>query len=262
MGALLRRIDESWYRAERALCVALLAIMAVAVFLDAVHRQAANEGRLEQICRRFFSEANAPLISTVLAFAIALWVLYGGLRTANLPKKISRPVAAAAAVLGVALGYGLIRGMIAAFPNGLIWAQSLGLSGMLWVGFLGASMATKEGSHLTLEIMEFVWKGRAKAHVGRVGALAATVFCAIIGWLCLLEVRIEYAEWAESAGAVGVMAGFEVPRFAVFAILPFSFTVMALRFLGRVLGKTEEEKPPAIIPLSPAGGEGRGEGPK
>ena len=249
MTKLLRRIDEGWYRAERALCVALLAVMAVAVFLDAVHRQAANEGRLEVLCRKLFGPQAAGPVSTALAFVIALGVLYGALRTAKTKVQIPAARAAVIAVLGVAAGYGLLRGMVTLFPNGLIWAQSLGLSGMLWVGFIGASMATKEGNHLTLEIMEFVWKGKAKAHVGRAGALAAAIFCAVIGWLCLAQVRLEHAEWAEADGAVGTMSGFPVPRFVIFSILPFAFAVMTLRFMGRVLGETEKEKDPGITPL-------------
>ena len=249
MTKLLRRIDDAWYRVERGLCVALLAVMAVAVFLDAVHRQAANEGRLEVLCRKVFGPENAGTTSTALAFLIAWWVLFGALRTAKTATLIPRGRAAVIAVLGTAVGYGLIRGMVVLFPNGLIWAQSLGLSGMLWVGFIGASMATKEGSHLTLEIMEFIWKGKAKAHVGRLGALCAAVFCVLIGWLCLEQVKIEYSEWAESDGAVGTMSGFAVPRFAIFSILPFSFAVMTLRFMGRVLGEPEKDKEPAIAPL-------------
>lgn len=249
MTKLLRRIDDAWYRIERVLCVALLAVMAVAVFLDAVHRQAANEGRLEVLCRKLFGEANAGAISTVLAFVLAWWVIYGALRTAKTKVQVPVGRAVVIAVIGVAVGYGLIRGMVTLFPNGLIWAQSLGLSGMLWVGFIGASMATKEGNHLTLEIMEFVWKGKAKAHVGRVGALVAALFCLVIGWLCLVEVRIEYGEWAESDGAVGTMSGFPVPRFAIFSILPFAFAVMTARFLGRAFGETEKEKDPGITPV-------------
>jgi TRAP-type C4-dicarboxylate transport system permease small subunit len=249
MTKLLRRIDDAWYRAERALCVGLLVVMAVAVFLDAVHRQAANEGRLEVLCRKLFGAGAAGPVSTVLAFVIAWWIIYGALRTAKTAKQISAARAAVIGVLGTAAGYGFIRGMVAVFPNGLIWAQSLGLSGMLWVGFIGASMATKEGNHLTLEIMEFVWKGKAKAHVGRAGALAAAVFCVVIGWLCLAQVRIEYGEWAEADGAVGTMSGFPVPRWAIFSILPVAFAVMTLRFLGRVLGETEKEKDTGIVPV-------------
>jgi TRAP-type C4-dicarboxylate transport system permease small subunit len=82
-----------------------------------------------------------------------------------------------------------------------------------------------------------------------VGSLCAAAFCAVIGWLCWLQVRIEHGEWAEADGAVGTMSGFPVPRFVIFSILPFAFAVMTLRFLGRVLGETEKEKEPAIKPL-------------
>jgi TRAP-type C4-dicarboxylate transport system permease small subunit len=252
MGKLLKRIDDAWYRVERALCIALLAVMALVVFFDAVHRQAATEGRLEVLCRRLFGEANAALSSTLIAFALAWLVLYGALRTAKRATPLSAPLAAGVAVVGVGAGWGLVRALVAAFPNGLIWAQSMGLSGMLWVGFLGASMATKEGNHLTLEITEIIWKGKMKAHVGRLGALAAAAFCAVIGWLCLRQVLIEHAEWAETEGTAAVMIGFEVPRFAVFSILPFTFAVMTLRFVARALGPTEPEKAPDLKPIAEA----------
>ncbi len=242
MTHLLRRIDDAWYRVERALCVGLLFVMAIAVFLDAVYRQAADEGRLEQLCKRVFGESGG-LISTVVAFALALWVVYGAVRTAKRATPVAQGRAALIAVLGVAAGYGLVRGMVALFPNGLIWAQSLGLAGMLWVGFLGASMATKENSHLTLEVMDFIWRGKAKANIGRVGALCAATFCAVLGWLCFHQVKLAYSEWAESDGMAQLMSvGFEAPLFIVYAVLPFTFTVMTLRFLGRVFGAPEKER--------------------
>ncbi|MBL8950077.1 MAG: TRAP transporter small permease [Myxococcaceae bacterium] len=242
MTKLLRRIDDAWYRAERALCVALLFVMAISVFLDAVYRQAADEGRLEAICKRVFGESGVA-ISTVIAFALALWVVYGAVRTSKRATPVPVGKAAVIAVVGVAVGYGVVRGMVLMFPNGLIWAQSLGLAGMLWVGFLGASMATKENSHLTLEVMDFIWRGKAKANIGRVGALCATVFCLVIGWLCWQQVKLSYDEWVESEGMAQLMSvGFEAPLFIVYAVLPFSFTVMALRFFGRVVGAPEKER--------------------
>lgn len=250
MRTLLRRLDDGLYRVEKAVCVGLLAAMAVVVFFDAIHRQLATEGRLPQLLSTFLPGASARLASAALVAAVGWVVIYGALRTAKVEKKPRQALAAGLALLGVALCWGFSKLLLLIFPNGLIWAQSFGLSGMLWVGFLGASMATKEGSHLTLEIMEFVWRGRLKAHVGRAGALLAAAFCLVLGWLSLEQVKIEYGEWAGSEGAVGTLSGFEAPRFLVFAILPWSLAVMALRFLGRAVGPTQQEAPPSITPLA------------
>lgn len=257
VGALLRRLDDAWYRLEQAVCVVLLTAMAIAVFFDAVHRQLSGTGRLEAWCQKLVGDEAAGPVSTALAALLGWLVIYGALRTAKVSEPPRRPTAALIAVAGVAATTGLLKGLLLTFPNGLVWAQPLGMAGMLWVGFLGASMATKEGNHLTLEIMEFVWRGKAKAHVGRIGALAAVAFCLVLGWLCLSQVLLERGEYVDSDGAVGVMAGFGVPRYVVFAVLPVSFVVMALRFLGRALGPTQLEQAPAISPITaPAEGEG------
>lgn len=252
MRRLLKTIDEGLYRAERWVCLALLAVMSLAVFLDAVHRQASGEGRLEQLFSRALSGEGAKVASTAALAAIAWLLVYAALRTARMEKRPSARTSAAIAAIAVAVLWGLVKLLVAAFPNGLIWAQPLGLSGMLWVGFIGASMATKEGNHLSLEIMEFVWRGRARDRIGRAGAVAAASFCLLLGWLSLRQVLIEHEEWASTEGAVGMLSGFEVPRFAVFAILPWAFLVMALRFLGRALGPEEKaEGAPPIAPVVP-----------
>jgi TRAP-type C4-dicarboxylate transport system permease small subunit len=248
---MLKKLDDLWYRVERVLCVGLLVVMAISVFLDAVHRQAAGKGRLEQICEGLFGEANAGVISTILAAALTWWVIYGALRTVNSKEVIARGKAAAIAAVGVVVLWAAVRGLVLAFPNGLIWAQSVGLSGMLWVGFLGASMATKEGNHLTLEITEVVWKGELKKHVSRIGAFCASAFCAVLAYLCWLQVQLEYHEWKDTEGATGTMMGLEAPRWAVFLILPLAFGVMSARLFTRVI-VPEEEKGPQIAAIGSA----------
>ena len=76
---------------------------------------------------------------------------------------------------------------------------------------IGASIATYEGSHLTLEITEFLWRGRAKAWVGRLGSLVAALFCFLLSWLCLAYVRYQHGEWAASGGISAVFDGFPAP---------------------------------------------------
>jgi len=255
MGNLLKRVDEAWYRLEQALCVGLLVVMALSVFFDAIHRQASGKGRLEQICERLLGAAAAPRVSTLLAVLLTWWVIYGALRTVNSARQLSRARAAGVGVGGTLFAWGFVKALVAIFPNGLVWAQSVGLSGMLWVGFLGASMATKEGNHLTLEITDVIWKGKLKAHVGRLGALCAAAFCAVLGWLCWLQVQLEYREWADTDGATGTMMGLEAPRWAVFMVLPLAFGVMTLRLFARAVGPTEEEQGPQIAPLAVPGGD-------
>lgn len=245
----LKKLDAAVYRVERATCIALIAAMVVAVFLDVAQRTASTKGPLDRLFARFLPEGAAAVAATIVAAALALIFAYGALRGAKFATPLPAKRAAILAVAGVAGAWLAIRLLLFLAPNGLIWSQTFALSAMLWVGFLGASMCTKEGSHLTLEIVEFVWKGKAKAQVARVGALFAALFIGFLGWLCFRLVVYHHRNWADSGGEVGVFEGFPAPQFVVYAILPITMTVMALRFLGRALGPLEEEKPPQITPI-------------
>lgn len=251
MRKLLARLDDALFRAEKVVVVALLALMSVAVFLDVVHRLASTEGPLERLTAKLLPASAATIVSTIIAAAIGWLLVYGALRTAKAAKNPEPRKAAPLALAIVAAAYGAVKLLQFLAPNGLVWSQVFGLCGMLWVGFLGASIATKEKAHLTLEIVEFIWKGKAKAHVVRVGSFFAALFCGLMSWLCFLNVRFQYESWSESDGMAGVFDAFPAPKFAVFAILPWTFAVMAARLLGRVFGPTEQEKPPDLKPVLP-----------
>lgn len=249
MAVLLRQLDDLVYACERVLIVVLLALMSFVVFLDVVHRLSATEGPLDKLCARLLPASMAGPSSAILASAVTFLLVYGALRTARVANPPAKGAAAALAAGAVVLGYAAVKLLLAVFPSGLVWSQVSALSGMLWVGFLGASAAAKEGSHLTLEIMEFVWKGKAKAHVGRIGSLAAASFAMVLAYLCARYVHYHYREWVEADGLAGVFDGFAVPKFAVYAILPVTLTVIGLRFLALALGPTEQEKEPSLKPL-------------
>jgi TRAP-type C4-dicarboxylate transport system permease small subunit len=250
-GSWLQRLDNAVLRVEQFVCIALLGAMAVSVFADTLHRQSTNEGKLERLFARWMPMESAIKVSLAVALVLLFIIVYGALRTARMKKTPTPKVAAGLALVISAAIYAGVKLLGVVFPNGFFWSQAFALYAMLWVGMLGASMATKEKSHLTLEIMEFAWKGRAKAHIGRVGALIAAAFCLFLAWLSYQVVDFWRGIWVESEGLSGAADAFPVPKYVMFGILPVTLTVMALRFLGRVLGPTEEEKPPDLKPVMP-----------
>jgi TRAP-type C4-dicarboxylate transport system permease small subunit len=238
MPQIFRRADQALLTVEKAVCVILIALMSGAVFVDVIHRLASGSGPFEAV----------PGMNLALGLLLSTVMLYAALRTAKTARTLA-PTKALLWATGLSVtGSGLIRGMLWAFPNGFVGSQTFALCGMLWVGFLGASIATHDGSHLTLEITEFLWRGKAKEWVGRIGTLGAAVFCAVLAWLCWLYVRYQFAEWADSEGISGTFDGFPAPRFVVFAILPWVFATMTLRFVGRTFFP-REAPPPPIKPI-------------
>jgi tripartite ATP-independent transporter DctM subunit len=106
-------------------------------------------------------------------------------------------------------------------PGSAVLAQHI----TLWVGFLGALLATVTGNHLalsTLEVMKPGWRRRAARFFGLAVSAAC---CALLAWASL---RLVQAEW----DGFGVVAfGIRVAWSQL--VMPAGFGVMALRFAWR-----------------------------
>lgn len=237
------RLDEAVFKAEAGLALLLLASMTVVVFVDVVHRVAANEGPLERNLAAFVPPSAVGPVSLALSLLLSVAAFFAAAKMTARAVPFSNAASAGIALGATGAGYGLVKLLLVLVPNGLVWSQKFGLTGMLWVGMLGASMAAFARAHLTLEVMDFVWKGEAKTRVVRAGLLMASAFCAGMTALSFLKLRFEYDNWQESEHLGGLIEGLELPNFLAFGILPVSFTVMALRFLLYALSADPEAKP-------------------
>jgi tripartite ATP-independent transporter DctM subunit len=95
----------------------------------------------------------------------------------------------------------------------------------LWVGFLGAMIATRERSHLTLSTgLEFLPSGLR----GGASLVAALVSVAVVTGLMWASLQLVRAEMASPA----IVAGW-IPIWAAQAILPAAFAVILLRLVAQ-----------------------------
>lgn len=214
----IRRIDEIWYRAERHLCGGMFLLMGLLVFVAVV--------------RDIFGTRHEWTDAIILyAFALA------AVRTRVPSEGKQRPGWPAAA--GIALGLtvaigGLVELYVRNLPGGFVWAGELALGLMLWVAFLGASMATYEKAHLALEFGEKIWP-TSVLHVVRAFAHAVTSLCCI-GLLLLTvhSIREHYASWEAADHYGSTLQTLDwVPLWTVFLIFPYLFTAMAVRLLAQ-----------------------------
>lgn len=240
------RLDDAVFKVEAGLALLLLAAMTLVVFVDVVHRVAANQGPLERTVAAFLPPDAVGPTSLALSLVLALAAFFTAAKTTSRAVPLPDATCAGIAVAATASGYGLVKLLLWLVPNGLVWSQKFGLTGMLWVGMLGASMAAFARAHLTLEVMDFVWKGAAKTRVVRAGLLMAAGFCAVMAALSILKLRFEYDNWQESEHLGGLIEGLELPNFLAFGILPVSFTVMAVRFSLYALSAQPERKPALV----------------
>lgn len=231
MKAAWRRVDAWLFRAELMVCLALLAGMTGAVFVDVVHRQASTMGPMERLLGSDIAASAVNGVAWFLVCALAVWTRKNP--ADNTPSVFRK--GALVAVFGIG-GLAAVKSVVWLFPHGLVWSQTFGLCGMLWCAFLGASMATHHRAHLVLEVVDFAWSDRAKPVVARVGSSFAAVFCGMMAWLSFLQVKHQYVTWVESEHVSGMFESFIVPKWIVYSILPVTFTTMGGRFLAATLG--------------------------
>lgn len=201
------------YKVERFLAATGLWVMGLIVFLDVVHRAA--------------TRTRTSAWPSVVGWSMFALMLFGALRMRGLPATLKT---AALAVWGTASAYGLLALFVLAFPNGLVWSQTLGLVFMLWVGCLGASMATHERRHLALDLGSKLWPKQVLPYAQALGHFATALFCLLFSLLSVVSVRSHFTEWSETSGAGGIFVALAIPKFMAFAIIPVSFVVMAARF--------------------------------
>jgi TRAP-type C4-dicarboxylate transport system permease small subunit len=152
-------------------------------------------------------------------------------------------------------------------PAGYSWAQSYSLFLLLWVGFLGASMAARVRRHLRVDLMRKLVPEDKLAHFNAVSYLVAALFSGVVCYLGLLYLFgadssylkpiWEAPGWAP-ASLAAELETFPLPQDASMArralhvvfspsepgeppdwlkvlAIPLSFFLITVRFLGHVL---------------------------
>lgn len=128
-------------------------------------------------------------------------------------------VVAVLAMVGLAALQIVLRNLLG---SGQIWIEPLLRSLVLWVGLLGAVTASRDGSHIAIDILTRALPDRWRRGMQATACAFTTLVCAAIAWHGVRYVLLEYG----FAGTA--FAG--VPTWAVVTILPLAFTLIGLRY--------------------------------
>jgi len=249
----LARVDDAVYRLERRAASLLFLVMGLIVFVDVLHRIFSRpDGRIAYF---LYSTLGGLLpmerwaqISPFLILAATYGLFYAAIRTRRPDpgKESTRPrTAALRAALLTIVATAAVQGFILLMPSGLVWAPYFALCAMLWVGFFGASMATYKRSHLALEMGEKIWPAKVKPYVQAAARFVTAGFCLYLLGLAYLSTVDHFRTWTTSDRA-DLIPSVEWPKWAVFVILPFTFGVMALRFIRQAVdvARGRDQAPP------------------
>lgn len=249
LSSALGRLDAQLYRAERVVVGAFLLGMSLAMFLDVVHRVfSRSPGRMSVLVGEAIGRDPVQLDATVMPVFVGLatfGVAYLAQRTrrrapGQLPPARGR--AALMALATTAVLTAVVQGFVRLLPEGVVWAPYFALSLFLWVGLIGASMATYAGRHLALEMGEKLWPESLRPKVRALSKIVAGLFALLLALLGAMSVQDHLAVWLETPESALIPA-VDIPKWMVFAVVPYAFTLVAARFLGYATG---------LLPTPPA----------
>ncbi|HCD75819.1 MAG TPA: TRAP transporter small permease [Alcanivorax sp.] len=105
----------------------------------------------------------------------------------------------------------------------LVWAEPLLRNAVLWIGLLGAMIASRKDEHIRIDLAANFLPERWLPWVTGVVDLFTAGICVLTGWYSVQFVIEEYQ--------FGATAFAGVPSWLLQAVIPLGFTVMALRYL-------------------------------
>ncbi|MBF0492645.1 MAG: TRAP transporter small permease [Deltaproteobacteria bacterium] len=105
----------------------------------------------------------------------------------------------------------------------LVWGDAVVRSLVLWVGFVGASIAAHEGGHLAIDFINHLTPTWFKRYSSLVTSLASAVVCY---FLMLAAYKFFQDEKLSESFLIPNL----VPNYWAVVIIPFGFLMMMLRF--------------------------------
>lgn len=112
---------------------------------------------------------------------------------------------------------------------GINWSEELATYMLIWSGFLGGSIATKDKRHLVVDIIPKLMPegSRTRRTIERVSLVIATCYCAF-----LFQLSVKFVAATDKVS----LSQMAVPLQIVQLIIPVTFGVMLFRFIGHIFG--------------------------
>ena len=131
------------------------------------------------------------------------------------------------------------------FTTGLAWGDVLLRNLVLWIGFIGATLATREGKHINIDVISRSLPPTMRTFVESGIHLFSFFICGLLTYASLKFVKNE--------AQMGTTTLLGIPIWILEVILPITFGLMAFRFalrsmkgfssmkIGRTLDRGGEE---------------------
>jgi len=129
-----------------------------------------------------------------------------------------------AAMVGIACWQIALRFL---FAGGLVWADGLLRYLVLWSGMFGAVIATREGRHISIDIISHLAPGEFMPLLRLVIDLFSTAVSGVLTWAAMVFVQNERLYGGELL--------LTIPYWGWNLVFPIAFALITLRFLGATM---------------------------
>lgn len=109
------------------------------------------------------------------------------------------------------------------WESGIPWADPMLRVMVLWLGLLGAIVATRQDKHIRIDVISRYLPRRLERITRRITDLFGALVCGLLAYHSARFVRMEWED--------GLIAFAGVPAWACELILPVGFALIAARFL-------------------------------
>jgi TRAP-type C4-dicarboxylate transport system permease small subunit len=120
------------------------------------------------------------------------------------------------------------------FSTGMDWGDALVRYLVVWVGFIGAAVATKESKHITIDVLSRWITGAGNRAIQAISHFTSAVICGLLTWAGIKFIGFEVE--------MGGMTSFNLPVWVPELIIPVTFGTMTLRYLLQLTNEILQTK--------------------
>lgn len=114
------------------------------------------------------------------------------------------------------------------FDLGIVWADPLLRVMVLWLGLVGATVASRDNKHIRIDLLSGFFKNTTHQFIQCLVGLFSAAICLIIAWYGMRWVQLDYLDGLSS------FAG--IPAWMLEIIIPVSFALMGTRYCLLAIG--------------------------
>jgi len=108
------------------------------------------------------------------------------------------------------------------FDSGIVWGDSLVRVLVLWIGLVGAMVASRTDNHISIDILSRYLPSRIKEYTTLAVHVFTAVVTALMAWFSLDFVKMEMEDQ--------LIAFANVPAWVCESIIPIAFLIISIRY--------------------------------